>query len=272
MVNLPPITYKPGKPHEHIEEDEYHSLQEWDRSNMPEILDDTPANMLVKFSDDRVENLSKSPTNVLLYEHNLWGLLRTGNEILSMDRDDYPPVQIIPDENAERYTLRVGGEELNMSPDMKPRLVDTLHEVYKSDGEETPQPIIDLFDEVRANMVRREVTDYFENIPPFLWLRKDGPRTEPNVPQILEITDNGWLFHDELLLTWEAEFRHPDTTQYELRGSVVATDGSNDAYKLRGIDHGEKERTMTIEGEEYRLTENELNFLSMAMFAVKVKR
>lgn len=37
-MNLPPIDYKPGKPHEHIEDDEYHSLFEYE-----ELADDYDA-------------------------------------------------------------------------------------------------------------------------------------------------------------------------------------------------------------------------------------
>ena len=46
---------------------------------MPTTLDETDANLLVQHDDGRVEMISLSPMNKLLYDHDLWGLLREGD-------------------------------------------------------------------------------------------------------------------------------------------------------------------------------------------------
>ena len=113
---------------------------------MPTILDETDENLLVQHESGRVELIPLSPMNRLLYKHDLWGLLREGDEILMIGATDTTPrVEVAPIEDEDNsYTLVVGDlEPLHLGPHHKSRLIDALMDYYESG---TPERLIHMFD------------------------------------------------------------------------------------------------------------------------------
>ena len=222
----------------------------------------TSANFIVQHDDGNVENIPKSPRNNLLFEHDLWGVLKTGNEILQLDTD--PAITVIPEEGGNEYVIEIAGvQAMRIDSGMKSDFVEALHKVYDNGGNEgkNPQPLVDFRNNVMANRVRMEVVDYLGRMPPFSKLVESGS---------LEITDNGWLFHDELLLTWQGEFRHPDTNSTRRSGSIVEPTSSDSAYSVNFNRRNTGTHRIEIDGNEYRMTENETDFLTKAVWAAEV--
>ena len=200
--------------------------------------------------------------NRLLFDHNLWGLLKDGDEKLQIDGD--PSVTIIPNDDATEFTLDLeDGQPIHLSPDLKPRLVDTLITIYKNaeDGDRDPSPLVSFRDEIRENRVRMEVAEYLGEMPPFSNYSDNSD---------LEITENGWLFHGELLLTWECEFRHPNTQSTKRDGSIIEPSSADSAYDVSFQRKPGAAHAIKIDGESYRLTDNEMDFLTKAIWAAEV--
>ena len=79
---------------------------------MPKLLDSPEANYLIQYDDGDVELATKSDMNRLVFEHGLWGLLKTGEEILCLQAEDKKPMmQVIPGEGARSYTIQMGDYE-----------------------------------------------------------------------------------------------------------------------------------------------------------------
>ena len=86
--------------------------------------------------------ISLSPMNKLLYDHDLWGLLREGDEILIIGATDTTPrVEVAPIEDEDNgYNLVVDDlEPLHLGPHHQSRLIDALMDYYESD---TPKQLI----------------------------------------------------------------------------------------------------------------------------------
>lgn len=225
----------------------------------------TTANVVVQHENGEVESIPLSRQNRLLFDHNLWGLLKNGTDILQIsgDRD----VTIIPNDDSTEFTLEIeGAQPTHISPDLKPRLVDVLIDHYesRSEGEEKDvTPFLNLQRDIVENRVRMAVANYLAEMPPFSEYTDNG---------ILEVTKNGWLFSDELLLTWECEFRHPNTTSRKRNGSVIDPSSADSAYDVdfkRTRERGES-YSVEIDGQGYMLTPNELDFMSKALWAAEV--
>lgn len=227
---------------------------------MPTVKRRTPANIVVQHDDGMVESVPLSRQNRLLFDHDLWGLLKEGDEIVKVGSD--PQVTIIPNQEATEYTVEIdGAQPIHLGPDVKPRLIDNLLEVYECDDNDYVAPLIDLRDEMMDNRVRMIVARYLAEMPPFSRYIEEGE---------LEVTDNGWLFHDELLVTWNCEFRHPHTTSRSLSGSVISPDAGDSAYNVEFDDNYESRHSLEIDGKAYRMTKNEMDFLTRVMWAAEV--
>lgn len=217
-----------------------------------EIIDNTPANYLVRRDDGTTDTLGKSKQNRLLIEHNLWGLLQDGTEVLSLDVADQPPITVVPSEEAREFTLSVGDyESIHLGPHKKSELVDALIE---EEQEARAESLVTLFDRIRENRVRTEVIDAFLGQQPFA--------------DTVESNADGWLIHDHLLLTWECEFYHPNTTTYERSGSTVEQGSSEPAYEPDINPPESDERSVTLNGTDYRLTNAEMEFIARALWGV----
>lgn len=224
---------------------------------MPELLDKNDANLLVQNDNGEIELVPLSPLNRLLFDHDLWGLLRRGDEVVQFAAtDDGPTVTIQPDRDAANYTIHVGQfDPLHLGVHQKSMLVDALIEVYEDGNGDDPEPIIRLYDRVRERQVRQHIIEPLADQPPFA--------------SRVEKTDDGWLINGHLLLTWEREFFHPNTTSRKVVGSGVAPGSSEKAYKVRFGDAAESmERELTIGGMRYRLTDAELEFIARAMWGI----
>jgi hypothetical protein len=222
-----------------------------------EVLEENPTNWLIMTADGSTATKTKSSDlNQLLYGHDLFGLLDTGNTIWqSQGREDEPSVTIIPDDNAECYTIRVGDyPDLTLGAQRKTDLVDAMTEMYEDYGGESLAPILDLYEKVRSNMIREKV------LRPFLDVFGD---------KVAE-RDDGWFINGHLLLTYEGDFYHPNNVSRNRSGSVIGQGTSIAAYGVN-IDapKGSMKRNVTVDGEDYRLTNSEVTFLARAMWGIE---
>jgi len=223
-----------------------------------EILEENSCNWLIRTNDGSITTKTKSSDlNQLLYGHGLWGLIDEGNEVwMGGGTKDEPKVTVIPDDNAKCYTLRVGdAPDLTLGEHRKADLVDAMASIYEDHDNESVAPLVSLYDRIRDNMVRQDV------LQPFLdaFTDKVGGR------------DDGWFINGHLLLTFEGEFHHPSTESRERNGQRVITQGSaTSAYNVN-ISPPEEglERKVTVEGETYRLTDAEMEFLAKASWAIE---
>lgn len=219
-----------------------------------EIIEENTVNWLVLTDDGSTETKTKSSNlNQLLYGHNLFGLLQRGDEIWQSTGEDQADVKIIPGEN-DTYTLSVNGIELGLGEHHKTHLIDAMQKMYeKYDGD--VKPLVNFFEEVRADMVRDEVLEHF--------VSAFGDR--------VSLRNDGWFINGHLLLTFEGELYHPSTDSKKRSGQTVIGEAARvQAYNISpDAPTDDINREITIDGRDYRLTENEISFLAKAMWSVK---
>jgi len=224
-----------------------------------EVLQSNDANWLVQFDNGEVDTVTKSPLNRLLFDHDLWGLLKKGDEIVTYQGgENQPKVTVIPSDDATEFTLKVkdANDDLHLGEHHKPDLIDALKEAHEPDDGVDVLPIIDLYDTIREDMVRESVMERMADYGPF--------------SEAVEPRSGGWLIHDHLLLTWEGDFYHPDTTSRNRSGSVIKDGARAEAYDLRldSCSLPSADRDVTIGGEQYRLTDAEMEFIARGVWAV----
>jgi hypothetical protein len=224
-----------------------------------EVLDDNEVNYLVLTDDGSTVTKTKSSNlNQLLFDHNLYGLLEEGSEIWTCSNPETaePTVTIIPDDDAECYTVRVGNTiDLTLGAHHKTDLVDALAEVYQDHDGDSVVPLLDLIESIREDMVRVEA------LKPFLGILSEK----------VEERDDGWFINGHLLLTYEGDFHHPATESRERSGQSVIGVGSNvGAYSLN-IDPPTSEirREVEYDGETFRLTDSEVDFIARTLWAIE---
>lgn len=225
---------------------------------MTEIIDDNPTNWLIMTPDGSTETRTKdSNLNKLLFGHGLFGLLDTGEEIWSRSASDgEPSVKIIPDENAECYTLDIGDvPNLGLGAHHKTDLIGAMTEMYEERDGDTVAPLLELYDTIRNDMIRPEI------LRPFLNAFSDK----------VEERDDGWLINGHLLLGYEGGFYHPSTNSRKRSGSSVISDGSDiTAYSINVNPLTEEiNRQITIDGQERRLTDKEVLFLARCLWGIE---
>jgi hypothetical protein len=219
----------------------------------------TPANIVVQHDNGSVESIPLSPKNKLLFDHNLWGVLQDGSEILKLSGN--PGVTITPNDDSTEFTIVVGdAEPLHIGEDMKGRLMDALKDVYTKGNDRDLQPLIDLHDRIRDDRVRRYVVDSIVEMPPFSQYVEEGR---------LEVTSNGWLFGGELLLTWNCDFRHPETTSRKVSGSSINPGSADSAYDV-SFNSRSTTHTVEVDDNTYRLTNDEMDFMARALWAAEI--
>lgn len=226
-----------------------------------EVKRKTSANVIVQHEDGNVENIPLSPKNRLLFEHNLWGLLREGNEILKMDTD--PLLTIIPRESGGGFTLKIeDAQPLQIGTSLRSEFVEQLFEVYDNDGKEgkNPNALINFRDEVLDNRVRPEVVKYLGSMPPFSTLVDND---------MLKIVEDGWLFYGDLLLTWQQKFQRPQSQSTKVAGGIVEESVRDKAFNMK-FNRNMERKTIQIDNRDYLLTQNEMEFLTRAVWATEV--
>lgn len=222
---------------------------------MAEILDNNPSNMVIEQSDGTVEMIPKSPRNVLLYEYDLWGVFRSGDEILRLSSDEGGAVRVIPNEDATEFTIDVDDRDsLVIGQHKKDELLAAVSEVY-DDSSRDPSPLIELFESLRSDQVRQSLVSWLSDQQPFA----GSVKTQ----------SDGWLINDHLKLTWEREFYHPNTTSYNRSGGVTASGASEPAYEIQvGNPSEDMTREIVADGTTYYLTDAELEFIAKGLWAI----
>lgn len=223
---------------------------------MQTILDDNQENWLVMTDDGSTTTKTKaSPLNQLLYEHDLWGLLESNDEIwMKEGREDEPSVKIIPSDD-ERYVVNISqAPDLILGAHKKTDLIDAMLKIYEEHDGESVAPIINLYDSIREDMIRDEVLGGFLKV----------------LPDKVAERDEGWFINGHVLLTFEGEFFHPNTNSRKRSGQTVLPSSSEKAYNV-DIENPEESmsRNFSFDGANWRLTDKEVSFLAKAMWALK---
>lgn len=222
-----------------------------------DILEDNDTNWLVLTPDGSTETKTKSSDlNKLLFGHDLYGLLDTGNEIWTHSgTEEEPSVTLIPGED-ECYTIRLGdAPDLTIGAHHKTDLVDALSSMYEDHDGDSVGPILNLYDSIREDMMRTEA------LVPFADVFSDK----------VEKRDDGWFINGHLLLTYEGDFYHPSTDSRQRSGhSVIGAGSTAEAYSV-SVSSPERSmsRNVTVDGEDYQLTDKEVKFLAQAMWAIE---
>jgi hypothetical protein len=222
-----------------------------------EILEENSTNWLVLTEEGSTETKTKSSDlNQLLYGHNLWGLLDTGNEIwMSNGGEEEQKITIIPNED-DQYTIRPeNAPDLTIGAHHKTDLVDAMASMYEDYEGDSIAPIMNLYDSIREDMIRDEVLEPFADV----------------FTDKVEVRADGWFINGHLLLTFEGEFYHPNTNSRRRSGqTVIGVGSSSTAYGVT-IDEPEEviSREITVDGQDYRLTEKELKFLARVVWAIE---
>jgi hypothetical protein len=214
------------------------------------VLDETSNNYLVQYPDGRVENVSRSPQNRLLFDVGLWGLLKE-RDTTWRGRGDRHAVDIIPHE--ERFTLSVDDNSIELGPEHEADLVKALAKQYEDEYVDELEPLIDLYDEVSEGRVRQRHVNRF---------------LVDDVVGNADATSRGWLFNDHVLLTYDAKIVHPGTTSRKRQGSLIKENSATDAYDI-DIQIPQPRNVQFPDGTEARLSESEMEFLAKALWLEK---
>jgi len=222
-----------------------------------QVIDDNKTNYLVLTNDGSTTTKTKaSNLNQLLFEHNLYELLEEESEMwVAEGKDSEGSVQVIPAEQPNCYYLELDvGPTLMLSANHKTDLVDTLKEFYDN-GSESIAPFINLYESIRGNMVRDVILSEFQTI----------------LSERITERDDGWLINGHCLLTFEGELYHPKTESTIRSGNGVINAGSDtNAYSINIEDpEGGVSRSIEIDGQSYRLTKGELEFIATALWAIE---
>jgi len=101
-------------------------------------------------------------------------------------------------------------------------------------------------------------------------VEKRAAPTQPLLGDRVSIRDNGWFINGHLLLTYEGDFYHADHMSRSRSGAIIGEGMSSKAYEQAVPDlDGEVSRSITIDGEQRRLTDSEVEFITKALWAVE---
>lgn len=222
-----------------------------------EVLEDNETNVLVRTDNGKITTKSKSsPLNKLLFEHGLFDFFQTGSEIWTAGGDEQPTVRIIPDGDAECYTIEIDTPDyppLLLGAHQKTNLVSLFEEMYENDKNRA-KSVIDFYEKVRGDMARSEILDTFSK--PF--------RSR------VELREGGWFINGHLLLSYEGEFYHSEHVSRSRSGSIIGRGMSTKSYEQAVPEpDGSISRNITVDGEKRRLTNAEVEFLTKALWAIE---
>ena len=220
------------------------------------VLDENNTNWLIMTSDGSTETKTKaSNLNQLLYGQSLFGLLERGDEIWTKNPDNQQKITIVPGDEAKQYTLQPeDAPDLTLGEHHKTDLIDALAEMYDEYDGDDISPLLRLYDTVRANMVRQTILGVFVDAL--------GDKVEER--------EDGWFINGHLKLTYEGELYHPSTDSRKRSGQSVIGNFGTTAYNVNvsSVTSG-MDRDVTIDGESYRLTDSEMQFIGKALWAIK---
>lgn len=203
-----------------------------------QILESNPTNFLVLTDEGEVEPITRTDTNTLLFDHNLWGLLRDGTDILSLKgAGDEPQVKVTPGENAREFMVEVRDEApAYLGEHWKSEFVEALRKTYDHE-DRSVEPLLNLVRSLRDMQIDPGEVAPLMDVSPFA--------------DAVEERMGGWLINNHLLLSWEGDFYHPGTTSRKVSGSSVARGSSESAYKVSFEDNRTEQRTLTINVEQF---------------------
>lgn len=236
---------------------------EWMTNDDYEILDDRDEQVTVRLPDGSIDIFSKAnPETKLLFDHDLWDVLQTGERSLTFAwgrADAGDTLHLIPREDGPGFRLTIDPDEpvhtITLGEQHVPNVIEALAAAYTEPPASEvpdPQPIVDLYQSYQENRCRQDV------------LASIAGRV--SLFQGVDVTDDGWLFNDHLLLDYEAEFYHPGTTSRVRSGSVVDASAANCAYDLR-IEPAPSDEPIVVDGTSVLLTNIEQAFLTRAVWA-----
>ena len=213
---------------------------------MPEVIEERSGHLLVREEDGSVNLITLSPFNRLLYDHGLFGLLRAQDESLTLSNDDYS-VSIEPQgENVFEVDIE-DHVTATLKPHEKTNLIDALVDVYEADDAPDPEPVVKATMALRDYDVIPSIVDDLADIPSF-----DGA---------VEVTDDGWLIYEKILLTYNNEFVNTQTDSHTRSGDSVRPTSKEGAYEIQF----RKQRTL---GDSYTDRDTEARFIARAKWAV----
>jgi hypothetical protein len=206
-----------------------------DESGQPQLVKATPENVLLY-----------DPEDDLPFDDGLHGFLSGEKAVVLSDE---PEVIVGPTNNEYCYILRVRGSTVETTPN---QAEDVLSGIKEAATEDNIQTLTSLYDDIRANQVRRPVVNALYSTF--------------SEQERINRTSRGWLVDEFYLVNWEASMylRHNDPDEGDYKrggGSVQQTDRSYEFVQLN-LRRDIEPVDVTIQGETYRLTEREMLFLA----------
>jgi len=206
------------------------------QDGQPDLKKGTPENILLY-----------DPSDELPFENGLYDFLE-GGEALILSEDE-PELIVAPTGDEYCYVLRVNGNTVETTPKHSEQV---LRGIKKATIDGELEPLIDLYDEIMSQQVRRHVINNLAQT-----FEQD---------ERIEQTTSGWLIDEFFLVDWSASMytKHndPDTPDVMRSGSgVVETDKSYEFVQLR-LSRDIEPVSVGIGGESFRLTEREMLFLA----------
>lgn len=219
---------------------------------MPRILDNRDSHVLVQ-EDGETKLVPWSDYNILVYKHGLHGLLVEREEILSLRGP--PKTEIAPDGDSG-FSIKASNEDydyqVRVPPHERRALLDALVQVY-DDPDRDPQPLVDLVSEKLDFDVNPQIVN---------------PLAE-TFGDAVEVTDDGWLIHGHVLLTYDNEFYHPNRRAADRNGTVLDESESRNAYEVRFRRRPDGDGQLNLDGFAGLGTEDEtVDFVARAVWAV----
>lgn len=221
---------------------------------MPRILDNRDTHALV-LEDGETKLIPWSDFNVLVYKHGLHGLLVDRDEILSLRGP--PKTEIAPDGD-DGFSITVSNDDhqydIRVPPHETRQMLDALVDVY-DDHDRDPQPLVDLVADNLGYEVNPQVVEPLASTRPF-----DGA---------VEVTQDGWLIHDHVLLTYDNEFYHPNQQAFTRNGGAVDEASDTHAYEVRFRQRPDGDGQLNLTGFEGLGNEDDtVDFVARALWAV----
>lgn len=231
-----------------------------------EILDrnrDRDSGKLLAFlvmEDGETKMKKATPENVLLYEHGLKQFL-TGNHAVIVSGSN-PEVIIAPTGNNQAYLLRVNGSTVETTPAQATNLLSALRDAVEAQNsaerDNAISEMVGVYDDIISSQVRRWLVRA---------LKTTFDRTER---QRIDEVDRGWLIDDFYLVDWNANLYtaedDPEEDDYSVSsGQARAVDRSYEFLRLSPRNSPEP-MDVTINDDEYRVSEREMLFLSKVRF------
>lgn len=212
---------------------------------MPNVIEKKSGHLLVEQDDGSVDLINLSPFNRLLYENELFGLLKDQDESLTLS-DDSHTVHIEPlGDHSYRVNIK-DALETELKPHEKSHLIDALTDAFDRDGDPAPKPVVSQVMSLR---------DY-DVLPKDV----DPAAKADSFADAVEVTHEGWLIHDSLLLTYNNEFVNRQTDSHKRSGDGVRSTEQAGAYDVRF------ESQTTIE--QYDADHRAARFVARAKWAV----